>query len=103
MKDTIAKIVEMDKQARIKIEEAEIQRSNSGKEIERRCREINEKHSENAKKRVELLRLQEEKLSEERWKAFSLKSDRIVEKLEKSHKDNCDKWVDEIVGSIIGG
>lgn len=103
MQDMIANIVEADKRARKMIEEAERLRDDSDGKISDRCREIKKKHTNSADKRIEVLRVQEEKASADKLNILLEKSDKIVINLEKSYNENCDKWVEKIVSSITGG
>ena len=102
MKEMVAKIVEMDRQARKLTDNAKAHKDGSQGEIEQSRKDIRQKYMNAATQKVKALRTTEEQLAAERWTEFSERSDKIVENLERSYKENGDKWVDEIVSRIIG-
>lgn len=101
MEELLNKLIEIDRQARIRVEEAEKARSQLFDEIEKKKKKLIEKSEANFK---ESLKKEEDKqaeiLSEEKAEIEKKLNDGI-ETLRLKSENNSDRWVDRIIKNIV--
>lgn len=97
MQDLLAKIIEMDENARKIKEEAELDKIKSENEIKELRQKIYDDYIERAKERVEKNIAVDQQRSDEALAAYRENINRAKEKMLNSYTQNKDKWVGEIV------
>ena len=93
MEELLNKLIEIDRQARIRVEEAEKARSQLFDEIEKKKKKLIEKSEANFK---ESLKKEEDKQAE-----IEKKLNDGIETLRLKSEKNSDRWVDRIIKNIV--
>lgn len=101
MEDMISKIVDMDKKARDITDEAQKSKIDYENQIILTKEKIKNDYLERAKKRIEINRQTAQKKADEQLKLLEVRNGAIIENLDKTYSENCDKWVDTIVDRVI--
>ncbi len=101
MDDLIVKILQMDETARKMDEEAQAEKIASREEVKKKHREVYEEYLESARAHVEQYKKAAEEASEKEWSVTKKHYDSLSQKLEKNFNKNKEKWVDEIVTSVL--
>ncbi len=102
MEDMISKIVDMDKKARDMTDEAQQSKVDYEKEIIRTKEKIKNDYLSRAKERVKINSQTAQKKADDELAVIEKKNAAIIETLDKTYSENCDKWVDEIVSRVVG-
>ena len=102
MEDMIAKIVEMDKKARDMTAEAQRSMLDYENHIIAAKENIKNDYLERAKKRIAINEESAKKKADSSLELIKKRDGRIIEKLNSSYKENCDKWVEQIVARVVG-
>ena len=103
MQELLAKIIEMDANARRIKQAAEQDKLNSEAEIEELRQKIYDDYIKRAKERVEKNIAVDRQLAQEEYDAYKDQAERIKTELNESYKQNKDRWVSEIVNNVISG
>lgn len=103
MQELLAKIIEMDANARRIKEEAERDKLSSEAEIEELRQKIYDDYITRAKERVEKNITVDRHLAQEEYDLRAEEAARIKEQLIKTYEQNKDRWVSEIVSNVING
>ena len=103
MQELLAKIIEMDANARRIKQAAEQDKLNSEAEIEELRQKIYDDYIKRAKERVEKNIAVDRQLAQEEYDAYKEQAERIKTELNESYKQNKDRWVSEIVNNVISG
>ncbi len=101
MDDLISKILQMDETARKIDEEAQAEKIASREEVKKKRQEVYDEYLESAKAHVEQYKKSAVKASEEEWETTKKHYDSVSRKMEETFKANKEKWVDEIVSSVL--
>ncbi len=101
MQDMLKKIIEMDEQARLVKEKAKLEKAAAEKEIIETKQKIHDNYIERAKDRVEKNLAVDKANAQKLWEGTEAKNSQMLKELDKLYQENCDKWVDEIVTSVI--
>ncbi len=101
MQDMLKKIIEMDEQARLVKEKAKLEKAAAEKEIIETKQKIHDNYIERAKERVEKNLAVDKANAQKAWEQTELRHKNLSQELDKLYQENCDKWVDEIVHSVI--
>ena len=103
MQELLAKIIEMDANARRIKQAAEQDKLNSEAEIEELRQKIYDDYIKRAKERVEKNIAVDRQLAQEEYDAYKEQAERIKTGLNESYKQNKDRWVCDIVNNVISG
>ncbi|MBQ4312849.1 MAG: hypothetical protein IJC18_01440 [Clostridia bacterium] len=103
MKDTIRRIIDIDKKAREATKEALERKSRSAQAVEEKKAEVSESVLRNAHSRVEQIRVMDMNEAQEQWEEIRKRYDAIAQRLDESFEKNKDAWVESIVARVIGG
>lgn len=101
MQEMIERIVEIDRKARQSTAEANELRISAEREIEEKKNILRAQYIEKARKRIEVLTLEEQKLSDEDFEVFDKLKREIMNSMEKRFNENGEKWVDAIVDRVM--
>lgn len=101
MDDIISKILQMDETARKMDDEAQAEKIASREEVKKKRQEVYDKYLESARAHVEQFKKSAAQTSDEEWKAAQKHYDSVSKALEKKFNDNKEKWVDDIVSSVL--
>ncbi len=101
MQDMLKKIIEMDEQARLVKEQAQSEKAATEKEIIQTKQKIYNDYIERAKDRVRKNLEVDKANAEKEWEITKAKHHSALVELDAMYKENCDKWVDEIVSNVI--
>lgn len=101
MEDMISKIVDMDKKARDMTSEAQQSKIDYEKQIILTKEKIKNDYLERAKKRIEINRRTAQQKSDEALAQIEAKNAAVIENLKKTHSENHENWVDEIVSRVL--
>lgn len=102
MEDMIAKIVEMDKKARELNEKAQKNKIDYEHNVVLTKEKIKNDYLERAKKRIAINQQTARKRADERLAGIREKNNAIILRLEESYAKDGDRWVENIVGRVIG-
>ena len=100
MEDMIAKIVEMDKKARDMTEEAQRNKLDYENQVLAKRENIKNEFLGRAKKRISINQEAAQKKADASLKLIEERDSAVIGRLESVYKENCDKWVDEIVARV---
>lgn len=103
MQEMIERIVEMDKKARALTEQANELKLGAQKHIEQKTREIREDYLNRARKRLTIIKEEEEIELNEKIEQFQEKNARLSKALETEYNEKGESWADEIFARTIGG
>lgn len=101
MDDIISKILQMDETARKMNDEAQAEKIASREEVKKKRQQVYDEYLESAKAHVEEFKKSAAKSSEEEWQAALKHYDSVSLLLEKKFEDNKEKWVNDIVDSVL--
>jgi hypothetical protein len=102
LENIIKKIVEIDENARQIENEAVKQNVDSMEEISVKRDEIRDRYLERARKRIEIIRKEEQKKADSLLVEINRKNREKSELMEKIYNDNRDNWISAIVKNVIG-
>jgi len=102
MQDMIKRIVEMDQKARDITTEAQTARVKAERDIEARRRKIHDDLLDRARERLKVNEKTERGIAEEAWLKIKEQHERISQKLHEDYEKHGDRWVEEIVGQVLG-
>ena len=102
MQDMIKKIVDMDEKAQEITEEAKRSKALSAQEIAETKERIRENYLARARKRIELNRIQEKNQARQILADAEKKYEVQLIKMQELYRQQGGKWVDAIVGRVIG-
>ena len=97
MQELLAKIIEMDAQARKIKAQAEQEKIAGEEEIEKLRQQIYDDYIARAKSRVEKNIAVDRREAEEKYSASQKETGRLLAEMEMNYKENGDFWVNEIV------
>ncbi len=101
MQDMIKRIIDADNEAKA-LDEKNRQRAEAQKEeIDRQAQEMYDSYMENAMEIVKKNDAAEEKKTEKAWQEIAARQNSAMIKLKSDFENNCDRWVDEIVGRVM--
>lgn len=103
MQELLAKIIEMDANARRIKEQAEKDKLSSEAEIEELRQKIYDDYITRAKDRVEKNISIDRHLAEEEYAAYEAEVSQLRAQMQTSYEQNKAQWVDEIVNHVING
>ena len=103
MQELLAKIIEMDANARRIKEQAEHDKLSSEAEIEELRQKIYDDYIARAKNRVEKNISIDRHIAEEEYAAQLADHQRLLDEMNALCEQNRDRWVDGIVSRVIGG
>ncbi|MBE6823783.1 MAG: hypothetical protein E7513_00390 [Ruminococcaceae bacterium] len=103
MQDMLKKIIEMDEQARLVKEKAQLEKAATEKEIIETKKKIYDDYIERAKERVKKNLEVDKANAQKEWELTKAKHHSAMVQLDAMYEQNCDKWVDKIVDSVING
>ena len=98
----IKRIVEADSKARQLEEKNRKAAENEKKRIDREAEEIYRQYMDKAQEEIAKNNDNLDKQYERKLADVTAKQESILIKLRSDYKQNCDKWVDEIVSRVIG-
>ncbi len=101
MQDMLKKIIEMDEQARLVKEKAQLEKAATEKEIIETKKKIYDDYIERAKERVNKNLEVDRANAEKEWELTKAKHHSAMVQLEAMYEENCDKWVDDIVSNVL--
>lgn len=101
MQDMLAKIIEMDENARKIKEQAEQDKFNSEREIEEMREQIYRDYIDRAKARIEKNIAVDKKAAQDRLDAYAEKVAQAESEMQRLYDEKGDQWVDEIVGRVL--
>lgn len=102
MEDMIKKIVDIDKNARTLNDETQRENIDIVEQIAQRRKEIQEEYLSRARRRIELIREEEQAKADAILQTSKTSFARKSEALKKIYKENGDKWADTIFDRVIG-
>ena len=103
MQELLARIIEMDANARRMKEEAERDKLSSEAEIEELRQKIYDDYITRAKERVEKNISIDRHNAEEAYAAYAAEVERLREEMQATYHKNKDAWVTEICDHVING
>ena len=103
MEDMIAKIVEMDKKARDMTEEAQKNKLDYENQVIAKRESIKNDFQKKKKKRISINQESAQKKADASLKLIEERDSAVISRLDSVYKENCDKWVDEIVSRVTEG
>jgi len=103
VQDMLKKIIEMDEQARLVKEKAQLEKAATEKEIIETKKKIYDDYIERAKERVKKNLEVDKANAQKEWELTKAKHHSAMVQLDAMYEQNCDKWVDKIVDSVING
>ncbi len=101
MQDMLKKIIEMDEQARLVKEKAQLEKAATEKEIIETKKRIYDDYIERAKERVNKNLEVDRANAQKEWELTKAKHHSTMVQLDAMYAENCDKWVDEIVSNVL--
>lgn len=101
MQDMLAKIIEMDENARKIKEQAEQDKFHSEHEIEEMREQIYRDYIERAKERIEKNISVDKKAAQDRLDAYAAKVQQAQNEMQRLYNEKGDQWVDEIVSRVL--
>lgn len=96
-------IVEMDKKARLRAQEAEEYRDNQMKALDSKLKEIDETYRANTDRELERLAAESAEQVRRRTQEIERASSRAADRLEQAYREGADGWVDAIVKRTLAG
>ncbi len=96
----IAKIVEMDKKARDMTEEAHRDKLDYENQVIAKRENIKNDFLERAKKRISINQDTAQRKADASLRLIEERDSAVIAGLDSVYKQNCDKWVDEIVARV---
>ncbi len=103
MEKMIDTIVEMDKKARLRAQEAEEYRDNQMKALDSKLKEIDETYRANTDRELERLAAESAEQVRRRTQEIERASSRAADRLEQAYREGADGWVDAIVKRTLAG
>lgn len=103
MEKMIDAIVEMDKKARLRAQEAEEYKSNQMKALDGKLKEIDDKYSAYTAQEMERLAAESDQEIRRRTQEIEQAGSRAADRLERAYGAGADAWVDEIVKRTLAG
>lgn len=97
----IAKIVEMDKKARDMTEAAQKSKRDYENQVIEKRESIKNEYLERAKKRIAINQEAAQKKADASLRQTEAHNAAVIEQLDSSYRNNCDRWVDEIVARVL--
>ena len=103
MEKMIDTIVEMDKKARLREQEAEEYKSSQMKALDGRLKEIDEKYRRYTEQEVQRLTRESEALVLQRTEELRSENERVSARLERDFEAGRETWAGEIVKRVLAG
>ena len=101
MQELLSKLIEMDERARLLREEAEREKLESEKNIDKLRRHIYDDYIERAKDRVEKNFAVDRKMVQDELKAYRETIDALKAEMQNKYNAEGDRWVDEIIDRVL--
>lgn len=101
LNDVLKSILDMDKQARAKKEEAEKYRKDIYSKIEQEKNDMMKLKFDNARKKVETINQGFQKGAEKKVELLKQQNDELSSQLQKKYKENGARWVEELYERIL--
>ena len=101
MENMIKKIVDADNEARAMEENIKKEKGELRQKIDSEAQAIYDKYMSEALETIKRNDAAEEKNAAQQWEEVKGKQKSAHIKLQSDYKNNCDKWVDEIVKRVI--
>ena len=101
MQELLAKIIEMDANARRMKAVAEQEKQQGEEEIEKLRQQIYDDYITRARERVKKTIAVDRQEAEDKYSESCANAQQIIKDLEKSYSENGDRWVDEIVKRVL--
>lgn len=102
MENMIQKIVDADNEAKEMEKSLAKEKSELNQKIDNEAKSIYDKYMNEALETVKRNNELEERNAADRWQEVKGKQKSAHIKLQADFKNNCDKWVDEIVSRVVG-
>ncbi|MDO4830815.1 MAG: hypothetical protein Q4A46_05000 [Clostridia bacterium] len=102
MENMIQKIVDADNEAKEMEKNLAKEKSELNQKIDNEAKSIYDKYMNEALETVKRNNELEERNAADRWQEVKGKQESAHIKLQSDFKNNCDKWVDEIVSRVVG-
>ena len=102
MQDLMKQIIDMDREAREITDAAQLEKVNSEKEVAQKREQIRQEYLTKARESIARNEPQERAAAEENWKKISEKNAQISDNLDQLYKENCDRWVSELIARVTG-
>lgn len=100
MDNILKEILEMDKKAQLRMQEAEDYRKKAMSELEARKESIIAEETDRARKRIADSNEKKKRSGEAYLDDIKERNEKILNKMNKTCEENFEKWVDDIVSAV---
>ncbi len=101
LKKTINAIIATDKKAREATEKVRESAENSGAHIKQRVNAVRDEYMSRALRRIDVIKNAETEYADGEWAKTQEKYNAVSNELDRLYAEMGDKWVDELVDSVI--
>ena len=102
MDELINRLIEVDKQARARVDEAKNQRARAVEELDGIKQKLKEENEQSFKEFVENKKAECKETLAKATLEIEEKEKSVIENLDRVFSEKCDEWVDSIVARVIG-